>query len=374
MATYKVIQDIEAEDKLVGPLSLRQFIYGAIAALCAYLSFIALTKGAAFLLIIFAPVMLFTGFFAAPFGRDQPTEVWALAKIRFFVKPRLRIWDQSGMKDFVNITVPKQVAKVYTDNLSQSEVHSRLRALASTLDTRGWVIKNVNANLYDPARSSMPADSDRLIDPASMPQEVPLVDILASDDILDEINNPLAQKLDQLVAASSSVHRQQIMAQLNKSRAAVTSSSSPQLPQPADYWFLNSPLNLPGISSKNTTVLTPSVVVPGSEETDTSGQNEQPTPTEEMLAKQLKANRHNLQEINYQHMKVIQPIGNQIMTPISATPSQSAKSGQVTPLPDPAKISLARNNDLNIATIGRIVNKQDERSDEVVISLHDHTS
>jgi len=40
MATYKVIQDIEAEDKLVGPLTLRQFIYAAIAAICGYLSFL----------------------------------------------------------------------------------------------------------------------------------------------------------------------------------------------------------------------------------------------------------------------------------------------------------------------------------------------
>src|ERR1017187_7812603 len=103
MATYKVIQDIEAEDKLVGPLSLRQFIYGVIAAFCGYLSFIALTKGAAFLLVIFAPVMIFTGFFAFPWGRDQSTEVWALAKIRFFIKPRRRIWDQTGAKNLVEV-------------------------------------------------------------------------------------------------------------------------------------------------------------------------------------------------------------------------------------------------------------------------------
>ena len=31
MATYKVIQDIEAEDKLIGPLTLRQFIYAGYA-------------------------------------------------------------------------------------------------------------------------------------------------------------------------------------------------------------------------------------------------------------------------------------------------------------------------------------------------------
>ncbi len=39
MATYKVIQDIEAEDKLLGPLSLRQFIYAVIVVLQIFVVF-----------------------------------------------------------------------------------------------------------------------------------------------------------------------------------------------------------------------------------------------------------------------------------------------------------------------------------------------
>ena len=109
MATYKVIQDVEAEDKLVGPLSLRQFIYAGIAALCIYLTVLSTTKHAGFMAIFFVPIALFTGFFAFPWGRDQPTEIWALAKIRFMLKPRKRIWDQTGVKELVTITVPKTV-------------------------------------------------------------------------------------------------------------------------------------------------------------------------------------------------------------------------------------------------------------------------
>ncbi len=33
MAVYKVPQDVEAEDKLLGPFSMRQFIYLIIAAM-----------------------------------------------------------------------------------------------------------------------------------------------------------------------------------------------------------------------------------------------------------------------------------------------------------------------------------------------------
>jgi hypothetical protein len=39
MAVYKVIQDVEAEDKLLGPLTLKGFIYALIAATCAFIEF-----------------------------------------------------------------------------------------------------------------------------------------------------------------------------------------------------------------------------------------------------------------------------------------------------------------------------------------------
>ena len=62
MATYKVIQDVEAEDKLVGPLTLWQFIYALIAIFCMWLGFLAITKGLAFLLAILLPFILFFGY------------------------------------------------------------------------------------------------------------------------------------------------------------------------------------------------------------------------------------------------------------------------------------------------------------------------
>src|SRR5882672_513781 len=141
MAVYKVIQDIEAEDKLLGPLTLRQFIYAGGAALFYYLTFLAVTKGAAFMSVVFLPIALIGTFFAWPWSRDQPTEIWALAKIRFYVKPRRRIWNQSGVKELVTITAPRKIQTVYTNGLTQNEVQNRLRALAETIDSRGWAIK-----------------------------------------------------------------------------------------------------------------------------------------------------------------------------------------------------------------------------------------
>jgi PrgI family protein len=373
MARYKVIQDIEAEDKLVGPLSLRQFIYAAIAALCAYLSFVSLTKGASFLLVIFVPVMLFTGFFATPWVGNQPTEVWALAKIRFYIKPRRRIWNQSGVRDLVNITAPKHSEKIYTNGLSQGEVRSRLNALANTLDSRGWAVKNVNTNLYDPTSTPLLSESDRLIDPSALPKEVSQVEVLASDDILDESSNPVAQNFDRLVNASSTNHHAQLLKQL-KEPSNQTDPVASQLPPPADYWFLNQPLDVSGSGTNKAGVAVAQVVQPQQNNDEFDYQSHSELPDERALAEKLKANRRQLQTANYQHMKVIQPIGQHVVPTNGSTSPPRTDSASVTAHPDPAKMLLASRDDLNIATIGRIANKQDERPQEVVISLHDHAS
>jgi hypothetical protein len=64
MAVYKVIQDIEAEDKLLGPLTLKGFIYAMIAGTCAYINFRLLMVGTplkwVFILMFAMPMILFS--------------------------------------------------------------------------------------------------------------------------------------------------------------------------------------------------------------------------------------------------------------------------------------------------------------------------
>ena len=201
MASYKVIQDIEAEDKLVGPLTLRQFIYAGIFALCLYLGFIAITKHLTFFLVILLPVALVSAFFAFPWKLNQPTETWALAMIKFFFKPRKRIWDQSGVKEMVTITAPKVEQSNYTNNLSEGEVKGRLKSLADILDSRGWAVKN-SPNSFN-FRSSDGAVSDRLVDINTVTPTMETLDSLDSDDILDDNNNPTSQRFSQMIRNSS---------------------------------------------------------------------------------------------------------------------------------------------------------------------------
>ena len=366
MATYKVIQDIEAEDKILGPLSLRQFIYGLITVFFLYICFIVIAKGAPYLLIVFLPPALFTGFFAFPFGRDQPTEVWALAKIRFLFKPRLRLWNQSGVKELVTITVPKKVEQFLTNGLSQTEVQSRLKTLADTIDSRGWAVKNVNLNLYGhPGIMSTATTSDRLIDIGTIPMNVPDSDIQPSDDILDENNNPVAHQFDNMINASTLSHRKQLMDELSGIRAAQAPTT------PNDYWFMNQSASPQTLKDSQAMFTGAQLVRPGTPvaPADISiGKAD-----EAALDAQLKT-QSATQRVSYNHLRTIQPLADNQSITVDRTPELNEP---VMPSPtgyDPAIISLAYNNDNSVATLGKRANEvkhpKGPANDEVVISLH----
>lgn len=352
MATYKLIQDIEAEDHILGPLTFRQFVFALIAVFFGYMTFLVITKHLAILAIVFLPPALFFGFFALPFGRDQPTEIWALAKLRFLFKPRKRVWDQSGMKELVTINVPKKVERIYTDGLSQNEVRSRLSALANTLDSRGWAVKNVNDT-----QPQIVANSDRLVGLAVEAQEVPDLDIRASDDMLDNSANPLAQQFTDMIDASTQAHRQQLMEELQNIRMGQNNDQvAPQQPDPAPNWFM--PAETTNTQQSQMAGLIPSPQVE--------------TPEEQALIAQIQAQAA-AQQAAQTNMRTIPTGPQQIMT--TNTPQAQAQTMPVdnqqtasASTPDPAILTLAHNNDLDIATLARQADKA--KSDEVVISLH----
>ncbi|GAC1387321.1 MAG: hypothetical protein NVS1B7_1730 [Candidatus Saccharimonadales bacterium] len=371
MATYKVIQDIEAEDKLLGPLTLRQFVYASIVIVLGFISF-KLAAASWLLIIPLLPPMVFFSVLAAPFGHDQSNEVWLLAKIRFFLKPRRRIWDQSGLKELVTITVPKRIEKHLTNGLNQEEVHSRLNALANTIDSRGWAVKNVNINLFSqPSYVSNQPYSDRLVDPSTMPQEVPNYDASSFNDIMDEQHNATAQHLQQLVVASAQSHRLKAVEQMhqatNGDKQQATSSSA------TDYWFLNQPDPASIPAGYQTFSATPPIIPGISPQFNTS--DNEPTADESALLARIRSEQSKPVS-SYHHLKTIQPLGTDQpvkhmahVTPSPAQPPSGFRNG--TSSTDPVILKLAQNDDLNVATIARQAKKTNRQppNDEVVISL-----
>jgi hypothetical protein len=365
VAQYKLIQDIEAEDKILGPLTLRQFIFALAAAFLFYICFVVVVKHVFFLLVLFLPPALFCAFFAVPFGRDQPTEIWFLAKLRFWFKPRRRIWNQSGVKELVTITVPKKVERVLTKGFSQTEVKSRLKALADTLDSRGWAVKHVNEiDAY--ARPVVgTGDSDRLIDIGSLPNEVPVDDVMPGDDILDEANNPIARQFETMIDQSSRSHRQRLIAELDGIREG---QDVRQAEPPANNWFMG-----------QGQAVQPAGPVPVAAAASSDNDIQ--------LAANLTA-RANSRQVSLGNLRTVQPLMGRAATTGTAAGADSAGSlvppddqtvanGQATVVTapgDPAILSLAKNDDFNVATLARQARKTRENSgqspDEVIISLH----
>ena len=105
MAEHKVPQNVEAEDKLIGPFSFRQFVYLMIAVALGFFAFI-LGQIAFPLAVIPAPFCLFFLVIALPLRKDQPTEIYVAALLKYYFKPRVRIWKADGEQPLVEISNP----------------------------------------------------------------------------------------------------------------------------------------------------------------------------------------------------------------------------------------------------------------------------
>lgn len=359
MATYKVLQDIEAEDKFLGPLTLKQFIFAAIALVSCYLCFIFITKDLWVLVIPLIPVIIVMGFLAFPWGRDQPTETWLLAKIRFMFKPRKRIWDQTGIQELVKITAPPKVQQYFSDNLSQTEVRSRLKALAETIDSRGWAVKNVNMNLSAQTINGAPTTtegSDRLVDATTLPQVAPMVDIGAADDIFE---SPRADKVASAIAANSQQYRAAAADNIKD-----VAKNNEDLSATPDYWFMNQP-NVPtkdGLSMFGTETVHPASkqeILPQ----NFSGHSKPVNPDEAQVLNEINAHKPKSGSAFRNH-KTIMPDG-----------EKSAQKTDVPPVTaqyDPVTMRLAGNNDRVVSSLAKESKKAHPKlpDDEVIISLH----
>lgn len=140
MAEYKVPQDVEAEDKLIGWLSFRQLIYVGIAAVAAVLAFF-LFRMFPPLVIIPLPIVFLFGILSLPLRKDQPLETYLLAVVRFYFKPRTRRWDPDGTVSYVEITAPKLVEQHLSKDYGAEAAQQRLDYLARIMDSRGWAFK-----------------------------------------------------------------------------------------------------------------------------------------------------------------------------------------------------------------------------------------
>jgi hypothetical protein len=332
MANYKVPQDVEADDKLIGPFSFRQFLY-LIAVALGILAAWGLAQIFVGLAIIPLPIIVFFGALALPLRKDQPMEIYLAALVSFYLKPHRRLWDPEGIETTIEITAPKTYEESRTKNLSQGEAEQRLSYLANIVDTGGWAIRGANA------APSMILNNDVVLEAQSA------VDVL-------DTNNSLGQSFDQMMAKSTTRAKEEAMERMKTAVFAPTpspvqsqASAAPLFPAATD-----DDLTLPEFNPYPTDIQQ-TVIQPLNDPSHMAEQNIEP-----QVARPAKAAQNTTDE----HEPATKQTEPAITTSDSAIPADIIK--------------LANNADgLSIETIAheanRIHKKLDEASEEVVISL-----
>ena len=236
MSVYKVPQDVEAEDKLLGPFSFRQFVFLIIAVIGIAIAY-GLSTIFLPLAIIPVPIILFFGALALPLKKDQPMEVYLAAVISFILKPKKRLWQPDGIERLVEVIAPKVEEKNYGNNYDQAEVQRRLSYLANLVDSQGWSIRGVNN-----PNSSMRAD---LFNEGQ-----------AANDILDE-NSTTAQNINHLINQSDVRRRQEVIQKMQTGQSATPPPVQPPQPSQPDNPAPATPLQMNPYPTMRQSILNP---------------------------------------------------------------------------------------------------------------------
>lgn len=335
MAVYKVPQDVEADDKLIGPFSFRQFVYLIIVAL-AIAGAWALGQLFLPLMAIPLPVIILFGALALPLRKDQPMEIYMAAIVSFYLKPRKRLWKPDGITSLIEITVPKSVEVQRTKDLSQSEASQRLSYLANVVDSQGWSVRGVGAPT---------PNSPMNVDAYYAAQQ--------TEDILDN-NAPVSQNIDHMIDEADSRRRQEMINRMHQVPSEPPVVAAPPIINPYDTFLNQQPATQP---VEDTFVAMPAPQAPQAAADDTSVHFD-PYPADI-------------------RQTVIRPLTEQPVQqqPPAATPPPVAPAPSTSVKPvSPDIINLANQHDLSIETMAREANriKQKEAKlseDEVVISL-----
>ena len=95
---FKVPQNIDMPDRILGPLTMLQFIYAVIGGGGAYVCYQSLPAPLGLMLAIL--VAMFTVAMIFLKINERPFSVFLLSLIRFMSTPRQRVWSKGNSSDF----------------------------------------------------------------------------------------------------------------------------------------------------------------------------------------------------------------------------------------------------------------------------------
>lgn len=133
---FKVPQNIDLEDKIVGPLTLIQFVYVLVGGLICYIIFQLFTAHIGWVMLVDIPIAVV--FLALAFLKiqDQPLSHFINAGIQYFSRPKTRFWLRQGVSPIIVNDIPVQIKKADVAISKKKIEKSDLEKLANVLDTK----------------------------------------------------------------------------------------------------------------------------------------------------------------------------------------------------------------------------------------------
>lgn len=131
---YQVPQGIDMEDKIIGPLTLIQFLYLLVGGIIDYLLF--LTFGPNFFFwILGLPIALFALALTFLKIQDQPLSYFVKAGLSYLSRPKIRLWQREGLHPSIIKVIHKKATTAKPAPKRKIE-KSELEKLAYALDTQ----------------------------------------------------------------------------------------------------------------------------------------------------------------------------------------------------------------------------------------------
>ena len=137
MNQFVVPQFIDVEDKIIGPVTTRQFVILLAASLIIFIAFkLADTALFIFLLCIIGGFALILAFVKI---NGQPFHYFLLNIFQTLRRPSIRVWDRRyNDKELKEIQELRKVAPVAEKIIAHKASHSRIRQLSLAVNTGGY--------------------------------------------------------------------------------------------------------------------------------------------------------------------------------------------------------------------------------------------
>lgn len=130
---FQVPQNIDMEDKIIGPLTLIQFLYLLAGGVVDYLIFLSIGPSFVFW-VIGLPIALISLALAFLKIQDQPLSYFVRAGLTYLSRPKIRLWQRQGLAPTVIFAAKKKTVIAPPPPKKRIE-KSELEKLAYSLDT-----------------------------------------------------------------------------------------------------------------------------------------------------------------------------------------------------------------------------------------------